>query len=341
MLKEKEDKKTPEAAGAFAQKRQPVKAGYPNHVWQVDLTVAPTSWGFWTPWFPFSIPQSWPFCWWMGLVVDHFSRRVMGYVLFAKEPNSQDIQAFLGRTISQNKATPKYIISDKGGQFSCGGFEDWCDRKGIIPRYSSTGRKNATAVIERFFRTMKEVLFSPTLFFRNMPVNKGIQNPLLYGVIIGFVGGLLNLLWQYAFSGVLGTINVFLTAYVLIYAFALPFLIAIGLFVFSGVFHVVLMVVGGDKRGFEATFRVVSYSTSTQVLSLLPLLGWLIAPIYSLVLFIIGFRESHRIGTGRAAFAVLLPLILVTVLILIVIFMILLPLITSQTQMMMQRPPTF
>ncbi len=101
------------------------------------------------------------------------------------------------------------------------------------------------------------------------------------------------------------------------------------------------MLVGGNKRGFEATFGVVSYTNSTQVFCLVPLLGPLIAAIYNLFLWIIGFRESHRIGTGRAALAVFLPLILVTVVILIVIFMFLLPLITSQTQMMMQRPPMF
>jgi transposase-like protein len=26
------------------------------------VTVAPTSAGFWTPWFPLSLPQVWPFC---------------------------------------------------------------------------------------------------------------------------------------------------------------------------------------------------------------------------------------------------------------------------------------
>ena len=93
--------------------------------------------------------------WWLGPVVDHFSRRVMGFVVFSKEPNSQDMRAFLGKAISQSGATPKYLISDKGGQFTGTRHEDWCDRKGIIPRYCTTGRKNATAVIERFFRTLK------------------------------------------------------------------------------------------------------------------------------------------------------------------------------------------
>jgi len=38
-----------------------VTARHPNHVWHVDLTVVPTSAGFWVPWFPFTLLQVWPF----------------------------------------------------------------------------------------------------------------------------------------------------------------------------------------------------------------------------------------------------------------------------------------
>ena len=55
-----------------------VTARYPNHVWHVDLTVVPTGLGFWCSWLPLALPQRWPFCWWVAVVVDHFSRRAMG-----------------------------------------------------------------------------------------------------------------------------------------------------------------------------------------------------------------------------------------------------------------------
>ena len=195
-------------------------------------------------------------------------------------------------------------------------------------------------VITAFFRTIKEVLFSPTLFFQKMPVGKGIQNPLLYGVIIGFLGGLFTLLWQYTFSSIFGRINIFFTSYILIYAFFLPLLIAIGLFIVSGILHLSLMVVGGGRKGFEATFRVVAYTNSTGVFSIVPLLGGFIAGIYNIVLWIIGLRESHRISTGKATLAVFLPVIVAIVFSIIVFFMIFIPLITSQTHMM-QPPPSF
>ncbi len=50
---------------------------------------------------------------------------------------------------------PKYIISDKGRQFDCGGYKAWCRRTGIDPRYSAAESIRATAVIERFFLSFK------------------------------------------------------------------------------------------------------------------------------------------------------------------------------------------
>lgn len=47
----------------------------PHHVWGTDLTVVPTQAGFWTMLCPFAWLQRWPFCYWVAVVVDHFSRR--------------------------------------------------------------------------------------------------------------------------------------------------------------------------------------------------------------------------------------------------------------------------
>jgi hypothetical protein len=64
-----------------------------------------------------SLPKAWPFCWWVAITVDHYSRRVMGFAVFNRNPNAESVRAFLGRTIHANQATPKYIISDKGAEF--------------------------------------------------------------------------------------------------------------------------------------------------------------------------------------------------------------------------------
>ena len=198
-----------------------------------------------------------------------------------------------------------------------------------------------------FFRTMKQVLFSPTEFFRNMPLSKGMGSPLLYGVIISFFGTTIGLLEQFALSGFMGSssqvegmagVNFFQTAFLLIYAFFLPIMIAVGLFIGSGIFHICLLIVGAGKRGFEATFRVLSYASSSQAFALVPFVGGFIIVIYNLVLWTIGFRESHQTTTGRAFIAVLLPVIIISFLIGLLIVAIIIPLILTQGQSMMEQP---
>jgi len=69
-----------------------VTAKRPNHAWHCDLTTVPTSLGFWTSWFPFSLPQRWPYCWWVAVAIDHYSRKVMGFAIFKSVPSSQEIR---------------------------------------------------------------------------------------------------------------------------------------------------------------------------------------------------------------------------------------------------------
>ena len=131
-----------------------VEAKYPNHIWHIDLTLVPTS-GFRSFWFPFALPQCWPFAYWVAVIIDHFSRKVVGFAVFNGQPDSLQIRSFIGRTIHQSGQTPKYIISDKGPQFFCHAFRKWCKRKNIKPRYGAVGQYGSIAVIERFIRSMK------------------------------------------------------------------------------------------------------------------------------------------------------------------------------------------
>ncbi len=132
-----------------------VAAKYPNHVWHVDLTTVSILGGFWTSWLPFALPQCWPFCWWLAVVLDHYSRRCMGPAVFAKQPTSEQSRSMLGKTIHSAGRAPKYLICDKGSQFWCSGFKDWCRRHDIKPRYGAVGQHGSLAVIERFILTMK------------------------------------------------------------------------------------------------------------------------------------------------------------------------------------------
>jgi transposase InsO family protein len=132
-----------------------VTAKHPGQTWHLDLTTVPICAGFWVPWLPFALPQSWPFCWWVAVAVDHFSRAVVGFAVFFKRPTSGEVQRFLNRAVHQAGRPPKYIITDKGRQFWCQSFKRWCRRRGIRPRFGAVGKYGSVAVVERAIRSMK------------------------------------------------------------------------------------------------------------------------------------------------------------------------------------------
>ena len=157
ILKEKPAPK-PAATQPSQTKERVVTSKYPNHLWMTDLTTAPIGSGFWATWLPFSLPQYWPFCWWIGVVIDHYSRRIMGVTLFRQEPTSEAVRAFLGRVMHAAKAKPRHLVTDKGPQFWNDGFKAWCRRKDIKPRFGAIGQHGSIAVIERLILTLKQGL---------------------------------------------------------------------------------------------------------------------------------------------------------------------------------------
>ena len=129
-----------------------VTAKRPNHVWHLDLTTVPTVSGFWASWLPFALPQCWPFCWWVALVIDHYSRRLIAVSVFSKKPDSVAICWFLESVDS----TPNYLVCDKDKVFWCHPSKDWCRRKGINLRFGAVRKHGSIAVVERVIKTVKD-----------------------------------------------------------------------------------------------------------------------------------------------------------------------------------------
>ena len=147
-------KRRPDAASYPASGRT-VRAMRPNHVWNADLTTVPILRGFWVPWIPGAVAQRWPFCWWVAVAIDHFSRRVMGVSVFMSQPSSAAIRSFLDKTIRRHRASPEHLITDHGRQFTAKTFARWCRRHGIRRRFGAVGKYGSIAVVERFIRTLK------------------------------------------------------------------------------------------------------------------------------------------------------------------------------------------
>jgi transposase InsO family protein len=153
MLTDKDARRRPKKVVAAS--GHVVRAKRPNEVWHTDLTTVPIVGGFWVPWLPWALTQRWPFCWWIAVVVDHYSRRVMGVVAFRRQPSSAAIREFLDRVARKAGAAPSHVITDQGRQFVAIRFRRWCRRRGIRQRFGAVGRYGSIAVVERFIRTMK------------------------------------------------------------------------------------------------------------------------------------------------------------------------------------------
>jgi hypothetical protein len=172
-----------------------------------------------------------------------------------------------------------------------------------------------------FVRTVQNVVLNPVGFFRGMPKQGSFVNPLVFALICalvsGILGGILNFLIGLAFSsgnqGVAGSFLGLVGNIILA-----PIEAAIGLFIGAGIYHLlVLLLVRPSNAGFEATFRVVAYASVIQLVSWIPIVGWVIW-IYGIVLSVFGIREVHNTTTGRAAAVVLIPVAVVLLLFLLV-----------------------
>jgi transposase InsO family protein len=131
-------------------------ASYPNHLWHADLTTVPTSAGLWSSWLPFALPQCWPFCWWLAIVLDHYSRRVLGFRLFLRQPTAEQISRFLGQVVACIGMASRHLVTDRGKQFCSHRLKQWCRRHAIRQRFGAVGQRGSIAVVERFIRTLKE-----------------------------------------------------------------------------------------------------------------------------------------------------------------------------------------
>lgn len=181
--------------------------------------------------------------------------------------------------------------------------------------------------LEGMFETVKLFVTKPTEAFGRMRRAGDLGRPILYAVILGWIAIIVSQLYSLALRGMSWQawpgMNRFehgfpiaVTAILVIFA---PLFIVLGLFIWSGIVHLMLMIIGGAQEGFDATFRVMSYATTAQLAQVVPVCGGIAASIWALVLEIIGIAEAHKISQGKAAVAVLLPLALCCVCIAVVV----------------------
>jgi hypothetical protein len=167
--------------------------------------------------------------------------------------------------------------------------------------------------LNRYIETAKGVLLDPNTLFATMRRTGGFGAPLTYGMlgmVIGIIGSfLIQLALPFGgMPGMGGMPRPTDVAGLLIGLCVVPIIALLGLFIGSGIIHLVLSLVGGAREGYETTFRVVAYTNgSTGPLSIVPFCGGLIGAVWGVVAMILGLAKAHETTTGKSAAAVLIP----------------------------------
>jgi hypothetical protein len=172
-----------------------------------------------------------------------------------------------------------------------------------------------------FFATVGEVFGQTNSMFSTMRRRGGLGAPMGFAVVGGMIGALANLLYRILITGIGAAAGggagpdiaaeqagsacgglICATVFIIIF-----------LFVGAFVVHLMLLLVGGAESGFdtfETTFRVCSYCYgAAALLSLIPCIGGCVQWIVAVVFMIIGIASAHEIAAGKAAAAVLVPVV--------------------------------
>ena len=121
-------------------------------------------------------------------------------------------------------------------------------------------------------------------------------SPILYAIIVGWIGAVVSSMWGIALGSTLGR---FLPAdmnqmapffagsigQLMVTVVVAPFFMVFGVLIWSGIVHLCALMVGADgdsDAGYEGTLRAVSYSSVAQLAQVIPIFGGVIACFFIL-----------------------------------------------------------
>ncbi|HKY22790.1 MAG TPA: DDE-type integrase/transposase/recombinase [Vicinamibacterales bacterium] len=93
----------------------------------------------------------------IGVVLDAYARLPLAASVFTREPTARQMAGLVSRAVTR-VGPPRYLVSDRGAQFTARLFAQTLSRLGIRHRFGAIGSPGATARIERFWRTVKMLM---------------------------------------------------------------------------------------------------------------------------------------------------------------------------------------
>ena len=117
-----------------------------------------------------------------------------------------------------------------------------------------------------------------------------------------------------ALAGVLQNFSGFVVAVSLFFVYFLFLLMLFGIFLSGFIYHVFVLLLGGEK-GYVTTVKTIMYASTPWLL-----LGWIpyvsvIGALWYLILLILGIKETQEMTLGSALLVILVPLVLFLILV--------------------------
>lgn len=174
--------------------------------------------------------------------------------------------------------------------------------------------------------TTKRAMLAPQLFFSAMPIGKTPRSALIYYILVSEFGLLFQSVWEYIgldvfalFGGQTSSqaqaaadmsLQMFIAQQGMLLLVVGPIMLFGGMYLFSGIIHLLLKLTGAAQEGFATTLRVNSYSNAPNMLYIVPIAGPVVAFFWQFAINIIGLKHAHKAPWGRVALAYALLAIL-------------------------------
>lgn len=163
-----------------------------------------------------------------------------------------------------------------------------------------------------FWKTLREILFSPKTFFSQFKPSDPIVPAILFALLLGSLQSVFSFLWAQvgvsqfseaaaAISGdQLGPVS-------LLFA---PLLTAVGLIMVTGYAHLLLVITRSRHQPFSSTFRAICYTQAAAVFTIVPSMGSIVSAIWGLVLLFSGLAAVHGVSRLRVVVVLFVPVFL-------------------------------
>jgi len=186
--------------------------------------------------------------------------------------------------------------------------------------------KDRYGILTRFVNTWKQVVTSPNQFFYHLPSDES-KGVLSFGVIllclVCVFYGIISIVTMppfEEFARQVGQIKPDMLNYpwfnqdffrtIYLYQILLsPIISFVAIYIFAGLYHIGLMMLNANHRGYNGTFRVTVYGFAPILLVCLPSCLGSIGLVWAISLHIIGISRFHRLQPAVALLAVLVPLL--------------------------------